>query len=100
MHFTRLRRAFWQAFLHGQFSIAKAAAYSSILTLFPAFLIVTSLLEASNATEGFVRRWLGPPAWPKLNCSHVLPDQAASCHAHYLLSFPGYVARGFRRDDF
>jgi membrane protein len=63
MHFTRLRRAFWQAFMHGQFSIAKAAAYSSILTLFPAFLIVTSMLEASNATEGFVRQISGAVGW-------------------------------------
>jgi membrane protein len=67
MHFTRLRRAFWQAFLHGQFSIAKAAAYSSILTLFPAFLVVASVLEASHNTEGFVRQigeavhWVLPP---------------------------------------
>ena len=67
MHFTRLRRAFWQAFLHGQFSIAKAAAYSSILTLFPAFLVVASVLEASNETEGFLRQiaaavgWVLPP---------------------------------------
>lgn len=67
MHFTRVRRAFWQAFLHGQFSIAKAAAYSSILTLFPAFLVVTSILEASNNTAGFVSQisaavhWVLPP---------------------------------------
>jgi len=67
MHFTRLRRAFWQAFIHGQFSIAKAAAYSSILTLFPAFLVVASVLEASNETEGFLRQiasavgWVLPP---------------------------------------
>lgn len=67
MHFTRLRRAFWQAFLHGQFSIAKGAAYSSILTLFPAFLVVTSILEASNNTAGFLSQissavhWVLPP---------------------------------------
>jgi membrane protein len=67
MHLTRLRRAFWQAFLHGQFSIAKAAAYSSILTLFPAFLVVTSILEASHNTEGFLSQisaavhWVLPP---------------------------------------
>lgn len=67
MHFTRLRRAFWQGFLHGQFSIAKAAAYSSILTLFPAFLVVTSILEASHNTEGFLSQiatvvhWVLPP---------------------------------------
>jgi membrane protein len=67
MHFTRLRRAFWQAFQHGQFSIAKGAAYSSILTLFPAFLIITSALEASHNTEGFLEQiadavgWVLPP---------------------------------------
>src|SRR6266404_2789764 len=67
MHFTRFRRAFWHAFLHEQFSIAKGAAYSSILTLFPAFLVVTSVLEASHNTEGFLRQisaavgWVLPP---------------------------------------
>ncbi|HEX2327654.1 MAG TPA: YihY/virulence factor BrkB family protein [Candidatus Angelobacter sp.] len=67
MHFTRLRRAFWQGFLHGQFSNAKAAAYSSILTLFPALLVITSVLEASHTTEGFLRQisaavgWVLPP---------------------------------------
>lgn len=67
MHFTRLRRAFWGAFQHGQYSVAKGAAYSSILTLFPAFLVVTSVLEASHNTEGFLRQisravgWVLPP---------------------------------------
>ena len=67
MHFTRLRRAFWQAFQHGQFSVAKGAAYSSILTLFPAFLVVASALEASHNTVGFLQQisaaigWVLPP---------------------------------------
>jgi len=67
MHFTRLRRAFWQAFMHGQYSVAKGAAYSSILTMFPAFLVVASVLEASHNTEGFLQqistavRWVLPP---------------------------------------
>jgi membrane protein len=67
MHFTRLRRAFWQAFIHGQYSVAKGAAYSWILTLFPAFLVVASALEASHNTEGFIQqismavRWVLPP---------------------------------------
>jgi membrane protein len=63
MHFTRLRRAFWQAFQHGQFSVAKGAAYSSILTLFPAFLVVTSILEASHQTEGFLQQISGAVGW-------------------------------------
>jgi len=67
MHFTRLRRAFWQAFQHGQFSVAKGAAYSSILTMFPAFLVIASALDASHNTEGFLQQiaaaigWVLPP---------------------------------------
>jgi len=53
--------------MHGQYSVAKGAAYSSILTMFPAFLLVTSALEASHNTEGFLQqistavRWVLPP---------------------------------------
>jgi membrane protein len=67
MHLTRLRRSFWRAFQHGQFLLAKGAAYSSILTFFPALLVVASVLEASHDTEGLVRRiavavgWVLPP---------------------------------------
>src|SRR5579863_9585052 len=67
MHWTRLRLSFWRAFQHGQFLLAKGAAYSSILTLFPALLVAASALEASNGTEGFVRHiastlgWVLPP---------------------------------------
>jgi membrane protein len=38
--FRLLRLAFWRAFLHDLFAIAKAAAYSSILTFFPFLFIV------------------------------------------------------------
>ena len=67
MHFTRLRRSFWRAFQHGQFLLAKGAAYSSILTLFPALLVIASILEASHETEGLLRLiavavgWVLPP---------------------------------------
>lgn len=67
MHFTRLRLSFWRAFLHGQFLLAKGAAYSSILTFFPALLAVASVLEASGDTEGLLRQiaatvgWVLPP---------------------------------------
>ncbi|HKF22703.1 MAG TPA: YihY/virulence factor BrkB family protein [Candidatus Angelobacter sp.] len=81
MHFTRLRRAFWQAFIHGQYSVAKAAAYSSILTLFPAFLVVTSVLEASHNTEGFLQqismavRWVLPPGTRTMAVSFLQTKQ-------------------------
>ncbi len=49
-----LRRSFWNTFQHNGFAVAKAAAYSGILTLFPAFLVMASLLAASNRTSSFI----------------------------------------------
>jgi len=42
--FRLLRIAFWRAFTHDAFAIAKASAYSSILTFFPVLLIIGSSL--------------------------------------------------------
>jgi membrane protein len=50
-----IRLAFWRAFEHDAFSIAKASAYSSILTFFPALLVVGSVLAASHKTEAYLR---------------------------------------------
>ncbi len=41
-----LRFAFWRAFQHDAFAVAKGAAYSAILTLFPTILVVASALAA------------------------------------------------------
>jgi membrane protein len=46
-----LRRAAWNAFLHNAFTTAKAAAYSAILSLFPAVLTGTTLLALSPETD-------------------------------------------------
>jgi membrane protein len=43
-----LRFAFWRAFQHDQFAIAKGAAYSAILTLFPTMLVVASTLGTAG----------------------------------------------------
>ena len=48
---TSLRRATWNAFRHNAFTTAKAAAYSAILSLFPAVLTGTTLLALSPETE-------------------------------------------------
>lgn len=50
-----LQRAVWRAFQHDAFATAKAAAYSSILTVFPAFLVLASILAVSHETEKFAR---------------------------------------------
>ena len=38
-----LRRAVWAAFRHSVFSMAKAAAYSAMLSIFPALVVITTL---------------------------------------------------------
>lgn len=50
-----LHRAVWRAFQHDAFATAKGAAYSSILTVFPAFLVLASILAVSHQTETFAR---------------------------------------------
>jgi membrane protein len=50
-HFHHLRRAGWEAFKHGIFTNAKAAAYSSILSIFPALLVATTMLAFSPETD-------------------------------------------------
>lgn len=52
---VHFRRAVWRAFQHDAFATAKAAAYSSILTLFPGLLVVASALAISNDTLKFTR---------------------------------------------
>jgi membrane protein len=51
----QVRIALWRTLEHDQFAVAKGAAYSAILTLFPAVLLISSILTASHSTLGFVR---------------------------------------------
>jgi membrane protein len=56
LRFLRLLRlALWRAFQHDAFSIAKASAYSSILTFFPALLVLGSLLATSRKGAPYLR---------------------------------------------
>jgi membrane protein len=56
LRFSRLLRlAFWRAFQHDAFAVAKASAYSSILTFFPGLLVVGSVLATSRKTEVYLR---------------------------------------------
>jgi membrane protein len=50
-----LRLAFWRAFQHDSFAVAKAAAYSAILTFFPALLVLGSILATSRKFEVYLR---------------------------------------------
>jgi membrane protein len=49
--FDHLRRAMWRALSHGAFNNAKAAAYSAALSIFPALLVVTTLLALTPETD-------------------------------------------------
>ena len=51
-----LRRACWRAFEDDCFALAKAAAYSSVLTLFPALLVVASVLSYSRETHVLIQQ--------------------------------------------
>src|SRR5947208_10600499 len=56
LRFLRLLRlAFWRAFVHDAFAIAKASAYSSILTFFPVLLIVGSSLASWRKGAPYLR---------------------------------------------
>ncbi|MGA8440479.1 MAG: YihY/virulence factor BrkB family protein [Candidatus Sulfotelmatobacter sp.] len=56
LHFLDLlRRALWRAFEHDAFAIAKASAYSAILTFFPALLVMGSILATSPKFESSIR---------------------------------------------
>src|SRR5258708_14506626 len=55
-HFLNLlRNAVWRAFQHDVFAIAKASAYSSILTFFPTLLVLGSALAARRNTQAYSR---------------------------------------------
>src|SRR5271165_1435749 len=53
--FLHLRLALWRAFEHDAFAVAKGAAFSAIFTLFPAVLLVASVLSESHTTAAFIR---------------------------------------------
>ncbi|MBV9574575.1 MAG: YihY/virulence factor BrkB family protein, partial [Acidobacteriales bacterium] len=49
-----VRLAFWRAFEHDAFAIAKASAYSAILSFFPTLLVVGSVLATSRKTQAYL----------------------------------------------
>jgi membrane protein len=54
-----LRLACWRAFEHDAFAVAKASAYSLILTFFPSLLVVGSVLATSHKTEAYLHEISG-----------------------------------------
>src|ERR1700758_3550000 len=53
--FKLLRLAVWRAFQHDAFAVAKASAYSSILTFFPLLLVLGSVLATIHRGDVYLR---------------------------------------------
>jgi membrane protein len=53
--FKLLRLAVWRAFQHDAFAVAKASAYSSILTFFPLLLVLGSVLATIRRGDVYLR---------------------------------------------
>lgn len=64
--FYDLRQAAWSAFDHSIFSMAKATAYSALLSIFPAFLLLTTFV-AFTSSEDSIAGVIGT------DLEHVLP---------------------------
>src|SRR5215813_12277076 len=54
-----LRLALWRSFQHDAFAVAKASAYSMILTFFPALLVVGSVLATSYKNQAYLNEISG-----------------------------------------
>src|SRR5207302_10251921 len=53
--FKLLRLSVWRAFQHDALAVAKASAYSSILTFFPLLVVPGSLLATSRNGVAYLR---------------------------------------------
>jgi membrane protein len=75
--FRHLRIAFWRAFEHDAFAVAKGAAFSAILTFFPAILVLASILSLARSSELFVREIFRA-------VGRILPEGTSITIAYYL----------------
>ena len=81
-----LRRAVWSAFGHSVFSMAKAAAYSAMLSVFPALVVVTTLfavMPSGDDIRGVIRSALQqvlPPDTMQLVQNYFIYYHARSMH--------------------
>lgn len=83
---AHLRRAVWAAFSHSVFSMAKAAAYSAMLSVFPALVVVTTLfavVPSGDDLRGVIRSAL----------EQVLPPDTMLLVQNYFIN---YHARSIR----
>ena len=79
-----LRDAAWSAFNHSVFSMAKATAYSAILSIFPALLVLTTMVASSTSDQSIT-------TLIEADLEHLMPADTielirAYCQANHLRS--------------
>ncbi len=74
-----MRLALWRAFEHDAFGVAKGAAYSSILTLFPALMLTASIVAATSHGPQYINEISGA-------AHRVLPPGTAAAVQTYFES--------------
>jgi len=110
--FQHLRRAVWSSFGHSAFSMAKAAAYSAILSIFPALVVVTTFfatMRSAGELRGVLRAALQqvlPPDTMQLVQAYFIYNHARSVRIVWGSTFVSIFAamgvllslmEGFRR---
>lgn len=84
--FRMLRRAFWRGFEHGCFNTAKAAAYSCILTFFPALMVLAAVVDVTGKGSAFANEVMH-------TLGVVLPPGAAGAAREYFQRKPVHEVR-------
>lgn len=56
---TNVRLAVWRAFVHDAFGVAKGAAYSAILTMFPALMVAGAIIATLEHSADYMREISG-----------------------------------------
>ena len=99
-----VRKAVWRAFQHDAFAIAKASAYSSILTFFPSLLAVGSVLAARRNTQALLgeisERAEGHSSHRSCHRASVSEERTATLLRSDLDHDSAGALAGLRRDDF
>jgi membrane protein len=84
--FKLLQLSVWRAFNHDAFGVAKGVAYSAIVTLFPALLVVAAILAAFHKTVTATREIT-------YAVGRILPPGSAQSAQSYFLSTTGRPVR-------
>jgi membrane protein len=81
-----VRVALWRAFVHDAFGVAKGGAFSAILTLFPALMIVGAIIATFERRAEYIREISGA-------AYQVLPPSASSVVRAFFESTQGKSGR-------